>query len=59
MSTLMANRYDRIWGEDTNEFMPERWIGKKLEEVVQPGGQLPGVYSSLYVLGFRFESHAN
>ena len=55
----MANRYERIWGESANEFMPERWVGKKLEEVVQPGGHLPGVYSSMYVFCFRFESYTD
>ncbi|KAF8598885.1 cytochrome P450 [Ceratobasidium sp. AG-I] len=48
ISALVANRYERIWGENANEFLPERWVGKKLEEVVQPGGHLPGVYSSMH-----------
>ncbi|KAB5592717.1 Cytochrome P450 family protein [Ceratobasidium theobromae] len=47
MSVAISNRYDRIWGERSHEFWPERWIGHKIEDVTQPGAHLPGVYSSM------------
>ncbi|GAB1522894.1 hypothetical protein RhiTH_006019 [Rhizoctonia solani] len=46
-----SNRYERIWGERAKEYLPERWIESKIEEVTQPGVHLPGVYSSI---GFKF-----
>ncbi|ELU37552.1 cytochrome p450 [Rhizoctonia solani AG-1 IA] len=42
-----SNRYERIWGERAKEYLPERWIESKIEEVTQPGVHLPGVYSSI------------
>lgn len=51
MSITMSNRYGKIWGVRTHEFLPERWIGSKLEEVTQPGAYLPGVYSSMMTFG--------
>ncbi|QRV93245.1 cytochrome P450 family protein [Ceratobasidium sp. AG-Ba] len=51
MNVTMANRYQEIWGEQANEFIPERWIGNKLEEVTGPGAHLPGVYSSMMTFG--------
>lgn len=50
MSLVMANRYERTWGERAREFWPERWIDRKPDEVTEPGAHLPGVYSSMYVL---------
>ncbi|KAB5592716.1 Cytochrome P450 family protein [Ceratobasidium theobromae] len=47
MSVAIMNRDDRIWGERSREFWPERWIGHKIEGVTQPGAHLPGVYSSM------------
>ncbi|KAB5592715.1 Cytochrome P450 family protein [Ceratobasidium theobromae] len=47
MSAAMMNRDDRIWGERSHEFWPERWIGHKVEDVTRPGASLPGVYSSM------------
>ncbi|CUA75705.1 Cytochrome P450 4V2 [Rhizoctonia solani] len=51
MSISASNRYGRIWGERAHEFMPERWIGSKIDEVTQPGAHLPGVYSSMMTFG--------
>ncbi|KAG8696913.1 cytochrome P450-dit2, partial [Ceratobasidium sp. 395] len=47
MNIVMANRYDKTWGEQADKFRPERWIGNKLDEVTEPGAHLPGVYSSM------------
>lgn len=47
MSVIMSNRYEKIWGERGHEFLPQRWIGNKLDGVTQTGVQLPGVYSSM------------
>ena len=51
MSLLMANRCKRIWGEDAEEWKPERWL-KPLPDSVADA-RLPGVYSSMYVLSFE------
>ncbi|KAG8795727.1 cytochrome P450-dit2 [Ceratobasidium sp. 428] len=47
MNVVMANRYEKIWGEQADQFRPERWIGNKPDEVTEPGAHLPGVYSSM------------
>jgi cytochrome P450 len=42
-----ANRDPIIWGEDADQWKPERWIGKTVEEV--SGDRLPGIYAGMYV----------
>ncbi|KAL5633807.1 hypothetical protein ACGC1H_005861 [Rhizoctonia solani] len=51
MSNVYFNRNKAIWGEQAEEFMPERWIGHKIDEVTQAGSRLPGVYSSMMTFG--------
>ncbi|CAE6522751.1 unnamed protein product [Rhizoctonia solani] len=51
MSNVYFNRNRAIWGEQADEFLPERWIGHKLDEVTQSGSYLPGVYSSMMTFG--------
>ncbi|KAG8752632.1 cytochrome P450-dit2 [Ceratobasidium sp. 423] len=51
MSVSVSSRDVRIWGERAHEFLPERWIGSKFNEVTQPGSHLPGVYSSMMAFG--------
>ncbi|CAE7190749.1 unnamed protein product [Rhizoctonia solani] len=51
MSISASNKYGRIWGERAHEFLPERWIGNKIDEVTQSGAHLPGVYSSMMTFG--------
>ncbi|KAJ1305505.1 hypothetical protein OPQ81_000512 [Rhizoctonia solani] len=51
MSISASNRYARFWGERAHEFLPERWIGSKLEEATQSGAHSPGVYSSMMSFG--------
>lgn len=45
VSILNANRSKAVWGEDAEEWRPERWLGKSLDEVAKE--RLPGVYSSM------------
>ncbi|CAE6433484.1 unnamed protein product [Rhizoctonia solani] len=51
MSSVYFNRNKAIWGEQAEEFMPERWIGHKVDEVTQAGSRIPGVYSSMMTFG--------
>ncbi|CAE6522742.1 unnamed protein product [Rhizoctonia solani] len=51
LNSLFYNRHEDIWGERASDFLPERWIGKKLNEVVQTDLRLPGVYSSMMTFG--------
>lgn len=46
ISILGANLSKAIWGEDAEEWKPERWL-KPLPESVA-AAHLPGVYSSTY-----------
>ncbi|KAI5118021.1 hypothetical protein M0805_003458 [Coniferiporia weirii] len=60
ISIIGANRSKRIWGEDAEEWKPERWL-KPLPESVS-AAHLPGVYSSMMTfhgggracIGFKF-----
>ncbi|KAG8729826.1 hypothetical protein FRC11_007933 [Ceratobasidium sp. 423] len=47
LNNIFYNRHKDIWGERAGEFLPERWVGKKLNEVTQTELRLPGVYSSM------------
>jgi len=40
-----ANRDPAIWGEDADEWKPDRWLGKGIPEVARE--KLPGVYSGM------------
>jgi cytochrome P450 len=56
----VANRDVSIWGEDADEWKPERWIGRSPDEVSKE--RLPGVYSGMMTflgggracIGFKF-----
>lgn len=48
-----ANRSKAIWGEDAEEWKPERWLSPLPESVA--AGRLPGVYSSMYVLNILID----
>jgi cytochrome P450 len=47
-SLLSSNRNPDLWGPDSYEWKPERWIEGLPGSVT--GAKLPGVYSHLYVL---------
>jgi cytochrome P450 len=57
-----ANRDREIWGDDADEWKPERWLGKGFSEVTRSGEKLPGVYSGMMTflggsracIGFKF-----
>lgn len=42
-----ANRSKAIWGEDAEEWKPERWLNPLPQSVTE--AHLPGVYSSMSV----------
>ena len=48
ISILAANRNPEIWGPDSYEWKPERWLNPTLETVTD--ARIPGIYSHLYVL---------
>lgn len=45
VSILGANTNPEIWGEDSYEWKPERWLNPLPEKVVE--AHLPGIYSHL------------
>ncbi|KAH8115665.1 cytochrome P450 [Phellopilus nigrolimitatus] len=60
VSILGANRSKKIWGDDANEWKPERWLQPLPESVAL--AHLPGVYSQMMTflgggracIGFKF-----
>lgn len=45
ISIIGANRSKKIWGEDAEEWKPERWLQPLPESVSK--AHLPGVYASM------------
>ena len=45
ISIIGSNRSKRIWGEDAEEWKPERWLKPLPESVAK--AHMPGVYSSM------------
>ena len=41
-----CNRNKAIWGEDTDQWKPERWLNNSIPETVTEA-KVPGVYSNL------------
>ncbi|PAV20282.1 cytochrome P450 [Pyrrhoderma noxium] len=60
VSIIGANRCKKIWGEDAEEWKPERWLNPMPESVAK--AHLPGVYASMMTfsgggracIGFKF-----
>lgn len=44
---LACNQSQKIWGEDANEWKPERWLSPLPRSVED--AHVPGIYSNLYV----------
>jgi cytochrome P450 len=42
---VAVNRDPEMWGEDAEEWKPERWLGKKPEDVAKV--RIPGIYPGL------------
>ena len=49
VSTLASNRDPEIWGSDSFEWIPERWVGASPMSLA--GAPIPGVYLNLWVIG--------
>ncbi|PPR03893.1 hypothetical protein CVT24_008124 [Panaeolus cyanescens] len=49
ISLIASNRSAEIWGPDSHEWKPERWLGEMREEIVS--AKLPGIYSHLMTFG--------
>ena len=47
VSIIGANRCKKVWGEDADEWKPERWIEPKSPK--DYGYKFPGVYSQMFV----------
>ena len=54
VSIINANTSTRIWGEDAEEWKPERWLKPQPKSVSE--AHLPGVYASMLVYKFYFLS---
>ena len=50
-----SNRNKAIWGEDAEEWKPERWLASLPESVSE--AKVPGIYSNLYASSFRPSWH--
>ena len=48
ISALASNRDPEIWGSDSFEWIPERWMSASALSVA--GAPIPGVYSNLWVI---------
>jgi len=48
ISIYAANRNPEIWGPDSYDWKPERWLSPLPETVTN--ARIPGIYSHLYVL---------
>jgi len=48
ISIYAANRNLEIWGPDSYDWKPERWLNPPPETLID--ARIPGVYSHLYVL---------
>lgn len=47
VSILASNRNPELWGPDSYDWKPERWLAPLSDTVVS--ARLPGIYSNLYV----------
>ena len=50
VSLMNVNRCKAIWGEDAEEWKPERWL-QPLPRAVEDA-RVPGIYANLYVFFF-------
>lgn len=45
IGTATANRDPAVWGEDAEEWKPERWLDHKLDDITKE--RLPGIFSGM------------
>ena len=50
-SLFAANRNKEVWGEDAEEWKPDRWLHS--DHPSKSEARLPGVYASMYVFSHR------
>ena len=51
LSIFNANRHPAVWGDDAEEWKPERWLKPLPDSVAK--AHLPSVYSSMSVCTFK------
>ena len=45
-----TNRSTSLWGDDADEFKPERWMGRHAHESTVEQIKTPGIFSNMYGL---------
>jgi hypothetical protein len=57
ISIIGSNRNKNVWGEDADEWKPDRWINPMPQQ--PEGARFPGVYNQMFVLYFLTYYHKN
>ena len=46
VSIIGANRNKKVWGEDAEDWKPERWLG--VQPQLAEGAKFPGIYNQMF-----------